>query len=107
MERFFYESGADSSRWAELTEFVYRTYSDAKAILHMPWRVGKEIVSKGAEETRRKEYWLMYCCMYPHMTSENFQQFSTWYDSLTHPEPKKTKEEIMNTVESIINMTVR
>lgn len=72
----------------------------------MPYRLGIDVLNEGLEKARRDEYWLMYCCAYPHMTQDNFEQFSTWYESIVRPAPKQSKEDIMNRVAQIIAMTL-
>lgn len=105
MEGFFYESRALGDRRTKVLEFVYRTYPSAERILRMNWREGLELVSEGIKESQRREFWLMYCSAYPHMTQDNFQTFTDWYGQIEQPkETKMTKDEIMSKVESILAM---
>lgn len=107
MERFFYASRSIRGQSVKVLEFIYRTYPEAHSVLGMPWRIGLELVEAGAEKSRRNEYWMLYCSTYPHMDSETFQGFEEWYSGIVNraAASTKSKEEIMENVKNIIDMT--
>lgn len=67
-----------------------------------------EIITEGAKKSKRDEYWMLYCSMYPHMTEDSFESFDSWYDRINAPKisVKKSKDEIMSDVERILRMGI-
>lgn len=109
MERFFYQCRAIREEY-ELKDFIYQTYQSAATdILKMPWRDAAQIVAEGRKRAQKHDFWLMYCSMYPHMNEDNFVEFEAWFEGLKNKTEasKKSADEIVADVNSIIAMTVK
>ena len=73
----------------------------------MPFWDGLKIIEEGRKKVSEERLWEQYLTIYPHMTEENFVSFNEFKSDAFKPaSSKKTKNEIMNEVKNIIELTL-
>lgn len=103
MGGFFLKVGAIDEK---IVSFTYKTYGNALDLLDYDY--GFNIIIAGLEDARKEKYWQLYCNLYPLMNEQTFISFENFVKEMTKaPEPKHTKEQILNKVEGILNMSFR
>lgn len=99
MGRFFYKCfEADAER--DLS-FLVKTYGFQA--LDLDFETGMVLLGEGYKACRDERFWQLYCAVFPNMTSDNFQTFEDFKKALTAPAETKSREEILENVEGILD----
>lgn len=75
--------------------------------MRMPYQDALKVIAKGREKDSEKRLWDQYVSIYPYMNDDNFISFEEFKNKTVKPaEPTRTKEDVLDEVEDIIEMTL-
>ncbi|WP_054028135.1 hypothetical protein [Bacillus sp. FJAT-28004] len=84
---------------------LLKRYGQIDYVLQMDVEAGIEQINKVYEMESKQQSWEMYLTRYANMTQENYVSFDDFYkpkQTVSPPQSKKTKQEILDDAESIL-----